>query len=63
MSAPKDSEEPSEFCECCGGHVLKECSCEWGERYCVDRIEGGEASGPGYYIEWCTAHDKPGEER
>lgn len=43
------------FCECCGGSVV-ECSCEWETRYCMDRIEGGEATSPGYEVEVCRVH-------
>lgn len=48
--------EDSDFCECCGG-TPDECSCSWEERYCVDRIEAGEATGPGYYVERCVKHE------
>lgn len=46
----------SDFCDCCGGSVLQ-CTCEWETRYCVDRIEGGEAIGPGYEVERCIKHE------
>ena len=65
LPAPASSRRSSErrgsvtdsiYCECCGGSEM-ECSCEIGERFVVDRLEGGEANGPGYYVEWCETHD------